>query len=419
MAVVLITADLLDRMKPGDLLWDTEVRGFGARCQVSGVSFIFKANLPGTGRQIFVTIGKRRRGEWNLREARTKATDLRYQVIRGEDPTAAKREARGAMTVAELCDAYLLDALETPVGRAGKPKKASTLASDQSRIEAHVKPLLGKLRVPDVTAADIATFQQRTAAGATARPRGKGRGGVVTGGRGTAARTMGLLGAIFSYAVRTGLRADNPVRGVKRFGDQRRERRLTDDEYRRIGEAIDQVKVDFPVACGVIRFLLLTGWRRGEALALRWSEIDRERRTVTLGDTKTGKSMRPLARAAQREIDGMPVMKGNPFVFAASSGGGAIASVRPAMKRIAALAELPADITLHVFRHSLASVGADMGMSEPTIAALLGHKGRSVTSRYVHSADAVVLAAADRAADAVLELMGEDRPVSEVVQLRR
>ncbi len=419
MAVVLITADLLDRMKPGDLLWDTEVRGFGARRQKDDVVFVFKANLPGTKRQIFVTIGKRRRGEWNVREARTKATELRYQVIRGEDPTAAKREARGMMTVAELCDAYLLDALETPVGRAGKPKKPSTLASDQSRIEAHIKPLLGKLRVPDVTAADIATFQQRTAAGATAKPRGKGRGGVVTGGRGTAARTMGLLGAIFSYAVRTSLRSDNPVRGVKRFGDQRRERRLTDDEYKRIGEAIDKVKVNFPVACGVVRFLLLTGWRRGEALALRWSEIDRERRTVILGDTKTGKSMRPLARAAQREIDAMPVISGNPYVFAAVSGGGSIGSVRPAMKRIAVLAELPADITLHVFRHSLASVAADLNMSESTIAALLGHKGRSTTARYIHVADSAVIEAADRVADAVLDRMGVKKPDSSVVPMRR
>jgi integrase len=419
MAVVLITADLLDRMQPGDLLWDTEVRGFGARRQKNDVVFVFKANLPGTKRQIFVTIGKRRRGEWNLREARTKATELRYKVIRGEDPTAVKREARGVMTVAELCDAYLLDALETPVGRAGRPKKASTLASDVSRIEAHIKPLLGKLRVPDVTAADISTFQQRTASGATAKPRKEGRGGMVTGGRGVAARSMGLLGAIFSYAVRTSLRSDNPVRGVKRFGDQRRERRLTDDEYRRLGEALDKVKVDFPVACGVVQFLLLTGWRRGEALALRWSEIDRERRTVILGDTKTGRSMRPLARAAQRVIDAMPVISGNPYVFAAPSGGGAIPSVRPAMWRVAALAKLPADITLHTFRHSLASVAADLGLSEPTIAALLGHKGQSVTARYVHSADAVVLAAADRVADAVLDRMGEAKPDSEVVQLRR
>jgi integrase len=46
------------------------------------------------------------------------------------------------------------------------------------------------------------------------------------------------------------------------------------------------------------RFLALTGWRSGEALALQWSELDLARRTATLTDTKTGRSVRPLSRAA-------------------------------------------------------------------------------------------------------------------------
>ena len=60
-----------------------------------------------------------------------------------------------------------------------------------------------------------------------------------------------------------------------------------------------------------------------------------------------------------------------------------------------------------MLRHSFASLAGDLGYSEPTIAALVGHKGRSVTSRYVHSADAVLLAAGDAVADRTLELMGE------------
>jgi hypothetical protein len=67
---------------------------------------------------------------------------------------------------------------------------------------------------------------------------------------------------------------------------------------------------------------------------------------------------------------------------------------------------LPADITPHVLRHSFASLAADLGYNEPTIATLLGHKARSITSRYVHSADAVLLAAADAVANATMKLMG-------------
>jgi hypothetical protein len=39
---------------------------------------------------------------------------------------------------------------------------------------------------------------------------------------------------------------------------------------------------------------------------------------------------------------------------------------------------------------------------------MIGHKGRTMTSRYVHAADAVLLAAADAVARKTLELMGEE-----------
>jgi integrase len=86
--------------------------------------------------------------------------------------------------------------------------------------------------------------------------------------------------------------------------------------------------------------------------------------------------------------------------------------------RIAKLGELPSDVTPHVLRHSFASLAGDLGYSEPTIAALVGHKGHSIRSRYV-PADAVLLAAADAVANRTAELMGEAKPQAEVVPLRR
>jgi hypothetical protein len=51
---------------------------------------------------------------------------------------------------------------------------------------------------------------------------------------------------------------------------------------------------------------MLTGWRSGEAQALRWSEIDFTRRTARLADTKTGLSVRPLSYAACDVLRTMP-----------------------------------------------------------------------------------------------------------------
>jgi len=86
-------------------------------------------------------------------------------------------------------------------------------------------------------------------------------------------------------------------------------------------------------------------------------------------------------------------------------------------RRIFALGSLPRDITPHILRHSFASVAADLGLSELAIAGLIGHRLASVTSRYTHAADAVLLAAADTVARRILELMGETTPAGRVVPL--
>jgi integrase len=65
-------------------------------------------------------------------------------------------------------------------------------------------------------------------------------------------------------------------------------------------------------------------------------------------------------------------------------------------------------VTPHVLRHSFASLAADLGYSEPVIAALVGHKLHSITSRYVHSADAALLAAVDAVANETVKLMRQE-----------
>jgi integrase len=76
-------------------------------------------------------------------------------------------------------------------------------------------------------------------------------------------------------------------------------------------------------------------------------------------------------------------------------------------------------VTPHTLRHSFTSLAADLGYSEPTIAALVGHKGRTITSRYIHAADVVLLAAADRVASRTAELMGEPRSSGVIVELHK
>ena len=399
------------------------VPAFGARRRAGSTVSYFVMFRTSDGRQRLFTIGQHG-APWTPDTAREKALAVLADVrMRGADPAAEKRGRREAATVADLCALYWADAeAGRLITRRRTPKKASTLLSDKGRVEKHIVPLLGRMKVAAVTREDVEAFMHAVAEGKTAgrAPTGKKRGlSNVRGGTGVASRTVGLLGAIFTYAVRHRMRQDNPVHGVMRPADGKRERRLSDAEYAALGTALRLATEQnfWPAAVAVTRFLALTGWRSGEALGLRWSEVDLATRTATLADTKTGKSVRPLPHAASDVLRGLS--RSGELVFPPTRGEGRMTGFRKLWDRIVKLGALPADVTPHVLRHSFASLAGDLGYSEAAIGSLIGHQGHSVTSRYMHSADAVLLAAADAVANETAFRMGEKSKPAEIIQLPR
>ena len=93
----------------------------------------------------------------------------------------------------------------------------------------------------------------------------------------------------------------------------------------------------------------------------------------------------------------------SPFFFPADWGEGHFIGVVRVLDRVCQKAEL-ADITPHTLRHTYASLAGDLGFSELTIAALLGHSARGVTQRYVHIDEALRMTA-DRVADEMADLL--------------
>jgi integrase len=393
-------------LRPGQVVWDSAVIGFGARRQRSEAVSYFVFYRTAEQRQRWHTIG-RHGAPWVPDTARDEARRLLGDVARGEDPAGAKRAIRKAITVGELCDRYMADANAGLVlTRFGQAKRASTLAIDAGRIERHIKPLIGNLAVAAVTSEDINALKEAVATGKTAGDVRTGLRGLarVRGGRGTATRVLRLLGGIFTYAVQRKMRADNPVRGVPQFRDGQRDRRLARIEYLTLGKILRQAeKKAWSPAVAAAQFLALSGWRAGEALNLKWSEVDLVARSAVLPGTKTGRSMRPLSRAACDLLRKLPRL--SDFVFPSSRGQGAMPKLGRHWARIARLADLPSDVTPHVLRHSFACTAADLGYSDLTVAALLGHARRTVTSRYARTADPVLLAAADATANRIRELM--------------
>jgi integrase len=413
--------------------------GFGARRRAGDAVSYFIMFRTAAGLQRRFTIGAHG-APWTPETARKRAKEILADVTKGADPSADKRAMRDAITMDELCESYMEAARAGRVlkRKQGTPKKASTLDTDQSRINSHILPLLGKKKAAAITSADIETFMLNVAAGKTHRREKMERARafrVVRGGMGTASRTVGLLGAIFAWAVKQGLRDDNPVRGVDRPADGKRDRRLTEAEYAALNTALDAAlsasgddddetrRAMWPHAVAAIRFLALTGWRSGEAIALRWRDVALAQRTANLPDSKTGKSMRALSLVACAVLEAQHKLTGGAadgLVFPPARGGegATMTGLKRAMGKVVKLAGMGPDVTAHVLRHSFSSVAADMQFSDLTIGTLIGHKKRGITNRYSHVADAVLLGAADRIAGEIARQMGA-RPVASVSVLRQ
>lgn len=390
-------------------LWDDEVRGFGVRIFASGQRiFYIDYRARDGGRRRRMPIGAF--GPLTCEEARRLAKATLGSVEWGEDPALERKTRRSSLTVADLCDRYM-QAVEAGqvIGKGGRPKKPSTVYIDRGRIDRHIKPLIGARLVIDLTTPDVARFQRDVAAGKTRavikteRKRGKA---IVEGGAGTARRTMGLLGGILSFAVEEGVIDRNPARGVKRSADGTRTRRLTPDEYRALGVALEAAEFDgasWQAVAGV-KLLALTGCRLGEIQKLKWSEVDEASGCLRLSDSKEGASTRPAGQAVFDVLNRLPRADDDGYVLTGIRSDGPFAGVAKAVADITELAKLEG-VTAHTLRHSLSSTAADMGMSQPTIGALLGHSSGGVTSRYIHMMDAVLVAAADRVATEISRQM--------------
>jgi integrase len=195
------------------------------------------------------TIGKHG-SPWMPETARQEARRILGEVAKGGDPSADKIAGRTPVMVAQLCQAYLADVeAGRLLTRRHIAKKESTLISDRGRIARHIIPLLGRKSVASITRNDVEDFMHDVAVGKTAaREKTKPRGlSIVRGGRGVAGRTVALLGAIFTYAVRQGLRM-----ALSKAAQERVWKPTTAATW----------------------LMVLTGWRRGEVLGLRWSEVD-------------------------------------------------------------------------------------------------------------------------------------------------
>ena len=154
--------------------------------------------------------------------------------------------------------------------------KPSTARLYRKIIENRILPRFGKRRVSDIGKSDVIALHHE-----------------MRDVPDHANRTLSVLSRMLTLAEVWEMRPEgvNPCRYVKKYAEHKRDRFLSDEEYRRLGSALRDAESEgfaSPGAIAAIRLLMLTGCRSGEIMSLRWDYVDLEMGELRLPDSKTG-----------------------------------------------------------------------------------------------------------------------------------
>jgi integrase len=369
------------------IVFDDAVKGFGIRLNASGAR-VFVLAYRRDGQQRRYNIGHF--GSWNTTQAREEAKRLKRDVDGGGDPSGERTDQRAAPTMADLCQRFEADYLPR--------KRATTQRVYRQQIAADILPALGKMKVATVSHADIDAFHRRLSSRAPT----------------AANRVLAVLSRMFSLAAKWGMRADNPCHGIERNGEAKRTRYLNGAELTRLSAELDALPDQS--AANAVRLLLLTGARRGELLAAKWSDIDLDagvwNKPGATTKTKTLHSV-PLSQPTCRLLAGMRERTTSAWLFPALVGDGHRGHINAAWEALRTAAKLPG-VRLHDIRHTYATILASSGLSLPVIGKLLGHTTPVTTARYAHLTDDPLRQATERVGAVI-----ERRKSAEIVPLDR
>ena len=326
-----ITKRSVDALEPRErehVLWDDEIKGFGVRIHPTGGK-VYVAQARGPNGKKRVTVG--RHPLIGAEQARQRAALIITRIKAGEEPVPLPLAAKfaGGPTVADLARRYL----EEHVAVRCKPKTARTTRSVVNR---HIVPALGRLPLAAVERQHVMELHESLCETPA-----------------MANMTVKTLTHMYALARDWGMAPEDchPSRSIPMNPKRKLERFLTDAEFTRLGQVLDEVSGNgsrvSAGAVATIRLLMLTGCRRNEILTLRWEHVDLDAAEIHLADGKTGARTVHLSQSAARVLAAMPRTPGNPWVILGNKPGRHMTDIDAAWETIRALAGLH-DVRIHV-----------------------------------------------------------------------
>ena len=395
MSKIKLTKTAVDAATPREKdyeLRDTIVPGFMLKVTPAGRKIFMVQYRTNSGERRKPAIG--RFGELTVEQARWIAQDWLADVRRGKDPSAAKATARQAPSVKDLCRRFIEDY--------SQPRnKPSTFETNQQYIDNHIIPLLGSMKVNDVTRADVSKLMKRL----ERKPIG-------------ANRVLSCLRKMFNMAEVWGYRVDgsNPCRHVPKFPENGGKTRLiTDDELAALFAYLDRADahgLEHPFLTLGIRLHFEFAARMSEIINLEWSWVDIAARRVTWPDSKTGGMSKPLSAEAVNILLNAPRMEGSSYVCPSifhPSKPMTQNTYSSGWKRVLQRAGVP-HVGTHGIRHRSATDIANSGVPMKVGMALTAHKTVTMFMRYVHNEDDPIRAAAETVAQRRQTLIGAGVP---------
>lgn len=252
--------------------WDSELKGFGVLVLPSGRRTYFVQYVNENRVKKHMKLGIH--GQINAEEARNLAKQHLGGIARGEDP-AAKRKANKALPIMkDLARDYL-------AGHAQNKKQQKSYKEDKRMIEKIILPALGNQQVIHMSRRAIEDLHHQLERTST-----------------QANRVLAVLSKMFTLAVEWGWRLDHPVKGIKRYREEKRDQWLKDETLSRFWDTMDRYP-DHPPALAV-RILIYTGARKNETLKAMWDQFDLERKVWTIPPASTKeKKHRPVPLSEQ------------------------------------------------------------------------------------------------------------------------